>query len=136
MTTNLTGTFTMTVEPNYKTFFDKYIGALVHVVRFFHCTFISPNQPIPQPVGIPMTPSSRLVPVEHFETASKRAELVSTLATLFGSVESSIVFGTTPFLFGPEHDETSVSPAWRNSLWHVCVICVSLLQPGTDHRSG
>ncbi|KAJ7306794.1 FAD-binding domain-containing protein [Mycena albidolilacea] len=104
MTTNLTGTFTMTVEPNYKTFFDKYIGALVHV-----------------PVGIPMTPSSRLVPVEYFETASKRAELVSTLATLFDSVESSIVFGTTPFLFGPEHDETSVSPAWRNSLWHVNV---------------
>ncbi|KAJ7306780.1 FAD-binding domain-containing protein, partial [Mycena albidolilacea] len=106
MTTNLTGTFTMTVEPNYKTFFDKYIGALVHV-----------------PVGIPLTPSlfSRLVPVKNFETASARAEPVSTLATLFDSVDFSIVFGTTPFLFGPEDDATSVSPAWRNSLWHACV---------------
>jgi hypothetical protein len=29
---NLTGGFTMTVEPNYKTFFDNYIGALIHIV--------------------------------------------------------------------------------------------------------
>ncbi|KAF7356177.1 FAD-binding domain-containing protein [Mycena venus] len=104
MTVNLTGTFTMTVEPNYKTFFDKYIGALVHV-----------------PVGIPLTTSSRLVPVEHFTTASRRADLVTTITTLFDAVDLSIIFATTPFLYGPDNDQTSVSPAWRNSLWHVNV---------------
>ncbi|KAE9397912.1 FAD-binding domain-containing protein [Gymnopus androsaceus JB14] len=98
MTGNLTGTFLMTVEPNYETFFNNYIGALIHV-----------------PVGVPLTPASRLIPVQSF--SENREQLISTLNDI-QNVDILIAFGTTPFLFG-SNNRTSVTPAWRDSLWHV-----------------
>ncbi|KAF7336134.1 FAD-binding domain-containing protein [Mycena venus] len=103
VTSNLTGSFTMTVEPNYKTFFNNYIGALIHV-----------------PVGIPLTISSRLIPAENFKTESGRTSLADALDKVVDEVDIAIAFATTPFLHG-DKNQTSVSPAWYQSLWHVAL---------------
>jgi len=46
-------------------------------------------------------------------------QLISTLNNV-QDVDIFFVFGTTPFLFG-DNNKTSVTPAWRDSLWHVIV---------------
>jgi len=100
MTETLSGTFMMTVEPNYETFYNNYIGAFIHT-----------------PVGVPLTPASRLIPVKTF--SENPEQLISTLNNV-QDVDIFFVFGTTPFLFG-DNNKTSVTPAWRDSLWHVIV---------------
>lgn len=115
MTETLSGTFMMTVEPNYETFYNNYIGAFIHTVSvhkyLLRFCLISHSQP----VGVPLTPASRLIPVKTF--SENPEQLISTLNNV-QDVDIFFVFGTTPFLFG-DNNRTSVTPAWRDSLWHV-----------------
>ncbi|KAJ7580103.1 FAD-binding domain-containing protein [Mycena floridula] len=97
--TGIGGSFTATVEPTYTSFFDKYIGV------------ISWGE------GTPTTLSSRLIPVENFKTSAQRDALSSTLDGFMDKFKTVALFGVTPFLYG-ENNQTSVTPAWRNSIWH------------------
>ncbi|KAJ7582378.1 FAD-binding domain-containing protein [Mycena floridula] len=101
--TGIGGSFTATVEPSYTTFFNKYIG----VTTVFE--------------GTPTTLSSRLIPVENFKTSAQRDALSSTLDGFLDKFENVWLFGVTPFFYG-ENNKTSVTPAWRNSIWHAILI--------------
>lgn len=72
-------------------------------------------------MGIPLTTASRLVPVKNFNTTSQRIELAHALDQAVDKVDIAVIFGTTPFLHG-NTDQTSVSPAWYQSLWHVIAL--------------
>ncbi|KAJ7583508.1 FAD-binding domain-containing protein [Mycena floridula] len=94
------GSFTASLEPNHKSFFDKYLG-VIH-----------------WPSGFPFAMSSRLIPADNFKTARQRNELSTTLDSLMGKIDLVAMLGVTPFVYG-DNNNTSVTPAWRNSLWHV-----------------
>ncbi|KAH8824318.1 FAD-binding domain-containing protein [Flagelloscypha sp. PMI_526] len=74
------------------------------------------------PVGTEYTLQSRLMPAANFETEAGRATLLAALikwVTDYNILPWAI--NATPFLFnsteGP--DATSVTPAWRKSIWHL-----------------
>lgn len=52
---------------------------------------------------------------------SKPSELSTALLNITANAERTIVFANTPFNFKsfPGVGPTSVTPAWRNSIWHV-----------------
>ncbi|KAJ7641178.1 FAD-binding domain-containing protein [Roridomyces roridus] len=100
---NMTGsTWEMTLEPNYKTYYPKYVTR------------------VPVPNGFAMTTASRLIPVSVFESASQRAQLAQAMTSIKDEAPVAIAFGVAPFYHGNNHD-TSVSPAWYDSLWHLAV---------------
>ncbi|KAH8108811.1 FAD-binding domain-containing protein [Phellopilus nigrolimitatus] len=99
VTKEFNGTFTHTVEPSYFSFFLKYLVTS-------------------EPVGLPFAAASRLIPVANFATNESRAELVDAHLVASNSQTLPIFFQTTPLLLD-DKGETSVTPAWRNSMWHV-----------------
>ncbi|KAJ7590278.1 FAD-binding domain-containing protein [Mycena floridula] len=97
-TTILGGNFTLTLEPNYKALFDNYIS-LGNVAT-----------------GLPLTMSSRFIPVENFQSAGQLNALSDALDSIADKVDVTSIFATTPFLFGATNN-TSVNPVWRTSIW-------------------
>ncbi|SJL04835.1 related to isoamyl alcohol oxidase [Armillaria ostoyae] len=71
-------------------------------------------------VGVETTLGSRLIPAGKFATDSGRAGLLDILTRMVEqfSINPYIVVGT-PFLYNHTEGSTSVTPAWRNALWHV-----------------
>ncbi|KAJ7609916.1 FAD-binding domain-containing protein [Roridomyces roridus] len=104
VTKNFTGTNTweMTLEPNYKTYYPKYVTR------------------IPVPVGFAMTISSRLMPAKNFETAAGRQAIASAMTSIMKEAPVAIAFGVAPFFHGNTNN-TSVNPAWYDSLWHLAI---------------
>ncbi|KAJ7617895.1 FAD-binding domain-containing protein [Roridomyces roridus] len=105
ITKNFTGsgsTWEMTVEPDYKTYYPKYVTR------------------IPVPVGFAMTTASRLIPVANFQTAKGRADLAQAMTAIIDEAPVAIAFGVAPFYHGNNND-TSVTPAWYDSLWHLAL---------------
>ena len=70
-----------------------------------------------QPVGGPYATASRLVPTSLFETPTGRNSLLKVLMELFNTDTSPIIFAVAPHYFKSD-GLTSVTDAWRNSLWH------------------
>ncbi|KAJ7577456.1 FAD-binding domain-containing protein [Mycena floridula] len=103
MTKTLGGTFTLTVEPNYKALFDNYISSF------------------PAASGINLALASRFIPVEHFQTPSQSKALSDALDSVADKVDLTLMFQTTPFLFGGNNN-TSVNPIWRKSIWQVILV--------------
>ncbi len=64
---------------------------------------------------------SRLLPTTLFEDAGSRADLSQAIRDALPSLTPYIVVGT-PFLYPYVEGSTSVTPAWRSSLWHVSPI--------------
>ncbi|KAK0458567.1 FAD-binding domain-containing protein [Desarmillaria tabescens] len=66
------------------------------------------------------TLGSRLIPTDKFTTDSGKARLLDILTRMVQqfSINPYIVFGT-PFLYNHTEGSTSVTPAWRNALWHM-----------------
>ncbi|KAJ7617121.1 FAD-binding domain-containing protein [Roridomyces roridus] len=105
ITHNFTGTgntWQMTLEPNYLSYYDKYVTI------------------VPIPVGTALTVASHLIPVSQFQTASGRSALVQAMTDVVANAPISIAFGVAPFLHGNKND-TSVNPAWYDSLWHFAI---------------
>ncbi|KAF7316391.1 FAD-binding domain-containing protein [Mycena indigotica] len=62
--------------------------------------------------------ASRLIPTANFANASSRATLVDALMETLAHVTFDLtLIATTPFNV-PDDGTTSVTPAWRNSIWH------------------
>ncbi|KDR72263.1 hypothetical protein GALMADRAFT_767519 [Galerina marginata CBS 339.88] len=99
--TELNTTFNLIPIPSYLSFFNN---------------FISTGGP---PVGVPLLLSSRLVPADVF--TSQPAALSAAVIDVTMKAERTILFANTPFNFKPFPGvgPTSVTPAWRNSIWHV-----------------
>ncbi|KAK0183695.1 FAD-binding domain-containing protein [Armillaria mellea] len=68
------------------------------------------------PKCIPVFPASRLIPAETFSESPK--ELLSTLMQLINTLPASFIFANTPYAF-PGDGKTSVTDAWRKSIWDV-----------------
>ncbi|KAH7100359.1 hypothetical protein BKA62DRAFT_706794 [Auriculariales sp. MPI-PUGE-AT-0066] len=69
-------------------------------------------------VGIPTAHDSLLIPKTNFATSATQEELVKALMSAWSQVPMLLVFATTPASF-PGDGTSSVTPAWRNSLYHV-----------------
>ncbi|KAF8916798.1 hypothetical protein CPB85DRAFT_1287987 [Mucidula mucida] len=97
--------------PSWQAFFSKYVLAAEGAV------------------GNELLPASRLIPADLFTTEDGRAKITSLLVNMIQQYRSSpyIIMGT-PFLYAGAANATSVTPAWRNSLWHVCYCADKLLQ--------
>lgn len=72
-----------------------------------------------QPVGTEFALASRLVPLTSFQSNTSREELASVINGMLDTVPFMYLAATTPFLYG-NNPGTSVTSAWRTSLWHVC----------------
>ncbi|KAK0229596.1 FAD-binding domain-containing protein [Armillaria nabsnona] len=68
------------------------------------------------PKCIPVFPASRLIPAEIFSKSPKK--LLSTLMQLINTLPASFIFANAPYAF-PGDGKTSVTDAWRRSIWDV-----------------
>ncbi|KAH9854595.1 FAD-binding domain-containing protein [Lenzites betulinus] len=102
METELNGTFILTLESSYLSFYND---------------FVVPQQ---LPNNVPSALSSRLIPASVFNsTAAMRAELSDAIVTATQRHTLTCLFPVTPFYFGQGDGKTSVTPAWRDAIWHV-----------------
>ncbi|QRV95987.1 FAD-binding domain protein [Ceratobasidium sp. AG-Ba] len=77
-------------------------------------------QAVPIPVGVNGAVSSRLVPKSLFSNIlSKGALYTATLSTVVAASGQAALFMTTPFNYAAKADATSVTPVWREAVWHV-----------------
>ncbi|THH06479.1 hypothetical protein EW145_g4058 [Phellinidium pouzarii] len=102
---------------------SKFNATVEHIVEQsylqFYLDFIAPTT---VPVGLPFAVTSRLIPVANFATSKSQAELVDAMLPSLTSVPLPILFQVTPLWFtasGADTSGTSVTPAWRNSMWHL-----------------
>ncbi|KAJ7488991.1 hypothetical protein FB451DRAFT_1349558 [Mycena latifolia] len=72
------------------------------------------------PVGYSVAMASRLVTRANFQTASKRVELLNALLAATELTPSLLFDITAPSSF-PGDNTTSVTPVWRDSVYHVTV---------------
>ncbi|PBK83133.1 FAD-binding domain-containing protein [Armillaria gallica] len=72
-------------------------------------------------VGVETTLGSRLIPAEKFATDSGKAGLLDILTRMVEqfSINPYIRVVGTPFMYNHTEGSTSVTPAWRNALWHM-----------------
>ncbi|THV00475.1 hypothetical protein K435DRAFT_794111 [Dendrothele bispora CBS 962.96] len=96
------GTVIIEELPSWQAFFLKYVLAAEAAV------------------GAPAILGTRLIPAQNFASDDGKAILVKLFTTLFNEFNTSInaILGT-PFLFNSTKGATSVTPAWRSSIWHV-----------------
>ncbi|KZT19613.1 FAD-binding domain-containing protein [Neolentinus lepideus HHB14362 ss-1] len=80
------------------------------------------------PIGYPYYYASRLIPVTNFESTNSQEQLFSTLLPLMHGpgLNVSIINLVAPFHYGltagtSTINATSITPAWRNALWHVMI---------------
>ncbi|KAK0474774.1 FAD-binding domain-containing protein [Armillaria novae-zelandiae] len=97
------GTATVEELPSWLAFFAKYV--LIAEAG----------------VGVETTLGSRLIPAEKFATDSGKAGLLNILTKMVQqfSISPYIRVAGTPFLYNYTEGSTSVTPAWRNALWHM-----------------
>ncbi|KAK0227834.1 hypothetical protein IW262DRAFT_1455010 [Armillaria fumosa] len=71
-------------------------------------------------VGVETILESHLIPAKKFATDSSKAGLLDILARMVQqfSINPYVVVGM-PFLYNHTEGSTSVTPAWRNTLWHM-----------------
>ncbi|CDO71164.1 hypothetical protein BN946_scf184845.g34 [Trametes cinnabarina] len=106
--------------PSWWAFFDKYVLSAEAVrvfpagVRALHLMIADPTM---QGVGNEVATGSRLIPSELFSTESGRAQLSSLISETL-PFASPYVRAATPWLFNDEPGATSITPAWRDAIWH------------------
>ncbi|KAG6380592.1 FAD-binding domain-containing protein [Boletus reticuloceps] len=98
----LGGFFTLNSYPSYLSFFQTSLA------------------PYPVPVGLPFIFASRLVPTANFETKKNRNLLVEAMIPSFETASLPIILLVAPYLYNYQGG-TSVTDAWRSSLWHVAI---------------
>ncbi|GLB33561.1 putative oxygen-dependent FAD-linked oxidoreductase family protein [Lyophyllum shimeji] len=72
-------------------------------------------------VGTNMAEASRMVSKDNFATAADRSALVSALLAADAATPGLLILLTTPYSY-PSDGQTSVTDAWRSSLYHVTVV--------------
>ncbi|KAI0777356.1 FAD-binding domain-containing protein [Trametes elegans] len=96
------GTVDIEELPSWLAFFTKYV------------TFAEAG------VGGESSPGTRLLPGRLFSTAEGRETLSSLIAATLAFSSPYIIVGT-PWLFKEELGATSVTPAWRDAIWHFSI---------------
>jgi hypothetical protein len=89
-------------------------------------------------VGALNTLGTRLIPTVNFETEEGRAAILKVLVDML-PFAFPYVGVVTPFLHNATKGATSVTPAWRNSLWHVRLkhgLCCECGVLNTGHQLG
>ncbi|TFY80846.1 hypothetical protein EWM64_g3161 [Hericium alpestre] len=71
--------------------------------------------------GTPLAIASRLVPRDNFATESSRAELLAAIMNAYAVSPSLRLLATAPSSF-PGDGSTSVTEAWRDTIFHVTVV--------------
>ncbi|KAL6301463.1 FAD-binding domain-containing protein [Sparassis latifolia] len=94
------GTAVIETLPSWYAFFSKYV------------TLAQAG------VGPELTLGTRLLTTDLFNTTEGRATLSSVVNDVLSFASPYVVVGT-PFLYNYTEGTTSVTPAWRNSLWHL-----------------
>jgi len=122
----LQGTFSLAVEPSMTVFFDKYLNH-TGVVRYLYSLLTNEiDLSRKKPVGLPFITTSRLIPADNFSPRS-REQLLETLIPVLDNAALPLIFAVTPYLF-KDDGGTSLTDAWRTSLWHVNpIICDFIL---------
>ncbi|KAJ6592868.1 FAD-binding domain-containing protein [Mycena capillaripes] len=95
------GTAAIETLPSWFTFFTRFIVQ------------------VQAPVGNSMTIGSRLIPKTLFESATGRARLVAHLLKQTAQFGLPYIPVGTPIAFNYTPGTTSVTPAWRDTLWHL-----------------
>ncbi|KAF8877997.1 FAD-binding domain-containing protein [Infundibulicybe gibba] len=93
----LGGNVTFSTSPSFPAFFR---------------TFIRDHQ---DPVGVPFHMASRLIPASEFNNS----QLVDAMADGLAGCNFPQVLAVTPYAFKQYDNNTAVTPAWRDSVWHV-----------------
>ncbi|QRV85209.1 FAD-binding domain protein [Ceratobasidium sp. AG-Ba] len=75
------------------------------------------------PVGANGAVSSRLIPKSLFVNATNRKKLYdATMDTFTLASGGGAIFLTTPYSYPVKQGSTSITPAWRDAIWHAVVI--------------
>ncbi|KAF8876324.1 FAD-binding domain-containing protein [Infundibulicybe gibba] len=90
------GNVTFGTSPSYPAFFNAFIA------------------PVQDPLGMPFTISSRLIPGSSFNNTQLIDAIID---SIFGSLFPQIL-AVAPFSFKGFDNGTSVTPAWRDAIWH------------------
>ncbi|PVF98323.1 FAD-binding domain-containing protein [Serendipita vermifera] len=96
---SVNGTLVIEDAPTWLQFFDKFIGG--------------------NPVGLPGTPASRLVPRRYFEDEQLKPQLLSAIHEGTTGAQFKQLLMSCPTTFSSQNDETSVTEAWRSCIWSV-----------------
>ncbi|KAL1948480.1 hypothetical protein VTO73DRAFT_12555 [Trametes versicolor] len=102
--TELNGTFLLQRETSYLSFYQQFVA------------------PTTLPDNAPSALASRLIPASVFNTSASRAALSDALVAAAQRHTITLLFSVAPHFFKGGDGLTSVSPAWRESLWHVIYI--------------
>jgi hypothetical protein len=122
---NVTGAQLLVTEfPSWKAFFDAFTASHV-AVRYYSS---APSIPMPfltsvihQVVGSSLALASRLINKSNFATPDSRSALVSGLLAADAATPGLIILISAPSSY-PSDGTTSVTDAWRQSLYHVTVV--------------
>lgn len=87
-----------------------------------------------QAIGANLAIASRLIPKENFETVDSREELLDALLNAHSQTPGLRLLGSTPFNFAGDNT-TSVTEAWRNSVYHVTLIATWNFNATLDEKS-
>ncbi|KAJ7111997.1 hypothetical protein C8R44DRAFT_632447 [Mycena epipterygia] len=101
-----TGVYELLEFPNWLSFFNVFTE-----------TELAAQGP---PVGYSIAMASRLIPRANFQSESNRTELLNALLTATELTPTLLFDITAPSSF-PGDNTTSVTPAWRDSVYHVTV---------------
>ncbi|KAJ7121248.1 FAD-binding domain-containing protein [Mycena crocata] len=84
----------------------------------FHNTFVVPDT-LDELDGIPQTVGSRLISADTF--SANPDKLLTSLVAMINASPVSFIFANAPYGFKQDVSlgPASVTPAWRNSVWHV-----------------
>ncbi|KDN46581.1 hypothetical protein RSAG8_04234, partial [Rhizoctonia solani AG-8 WAC10335] len=76
------------------------------------------------PVGRPFTMATRIVPAANFATAEGRSALLGAMLSAFTTVGGAAqIMVTAPYSYNATSpSDASVTPAWRNALWHTLLV--------------
>ncbi|KZS89223.1 FAD-binding domain-containing protein [Sistotremastrum niveocremeum HHB9708] len=77
-------------------------------------------EPVDQISGLSLSLASRLVPAKNFETAESREKLLNVTLDVSKNHPIVYIFSTTPYSYQADN-LTSVTPAFRTSLWHFII---------------
>jgi len=72
-------------------------------------------------VSVNLAIASRLVPRGNFETAEKQITLVDALVEAKSSADNLLILIDAPSSYPDPDKKTSVTEAWRDSLYHITV---------------
>ncbi|KAL1948488.1 hypothetical protein VTO73DRAFT_12563 [Trametes versicolor] len=100
----LNSTFLLQRETSYLSFYNQFVV------------------PTTLPDDTPSALASRLIPASVFNSTSSRAALSDALVAGAQRHTVTLLFAVAPYFFKGHDGLTSVTPAWREAIWHVIYI--------------